>query len=84
MVIGIINNVTKAIRLEISPIRDTNVLKAIIKTHIKSGNIVISDNWAGYNWLSNPASGYYHHVHIHGHGGFGSGTDTTSHIEQKV
>ena len=45
---------------------DTNVLKSIIKIHIKSGNIVISDNWAGYNWLSNPSSGYYHHLHTHG------------------
>ena len=36
-VIGIINVATKVISLEISPIRDTNVLKAIIKTHIKSG-----------------------------------------------
>lgn len=81
-VIGIINVATRVIRLEISPIRDTNVLKDIIKTHIKSGNISISDNWPGYHWLSNPASGYYHHVHTHSHGDFGSGTDSNSHIEQ--
>ena len=30
----------------INTIRDTNVIKGIIKTHIKSGNVVISINWA--------------------------------------
>ena len=74
--------VSRAIRLENSPIRDTTVIKEIIKTHIKSGNVVISDNWAAYYWLSNPDSGYFHHVHTHGHRDFGVGSDATSHIEQ--
>ena len=74
--------VTREILLEISLRRDTDVIKEIIKTHIKSDNVVISDNWAAYNWLSNPGSGYYHHVHTHRHGNFGAGSDSTSHIEQ--
>ena len=81
-VMGIINVTTRAIRLEISPIIDVETLKSIIITHINIGNVIISDNWAGYHWLNNPINGYIHHVHSHGHGDFGIGTDSTSHIEQ--
>ena len=45
-VIGIINVATRAIRLEISPIRDAETLKAIITTHIKIGNVIITDDLA--------------------------------------
>lgn len=64
-VLGIISVVTLAILLEISPRRDTNVIKEIIKTHIKSGNVVITDNWTVYHWLSNPGSGYFIIKFIH-------------------
>ena len=79
LAIGIINVVSRAIRFEISPIRDTTVIKEIIKTHMKSGKVVIYDNWAAYYWISNPD---FHHVHTHGHGDFDAGSDSTSHIEK--
>ena len=68
--------------MEISPIRDAETLKSIITTHIKIGNVIISDNWASYHWLKNPNNGYIHNAHSHGQGDFGLGTDSTSHIEQ--
>ena len=81
-VIGIINVTTRAIHLEISPIREEETLKTIITTLIKIRNVIISDNQAAYHWLNNPINGYIHHVHSHGHRDFGIGTDNTSHIEQ--
>ena len=81
-VIGIINTITKKFRLELSFTRDASVLKNIIQKHIKKGNVIVSDAWAGYNWLSDAQFGYAHHVHNHGHGDFGLGIDSTSHVEQ--
>ena len=48
----------------------------IIRTHVKRGNIIVSDAWAAYSWLDDANSGYIHHVHNHGHGDFGFGIDT--------
>ena len=81
-VIGVINNCTKQFRLEISKIRNSNVLKKFIFAYVKPGNIIVSDWWAGYDFLSENNSPYVHSVHNHGHGDFGIGLDSTSHIEQ--
>ena len=45
------------------------------------GNIIISDGWSGYNFLSQADSLYTHSVHNHGHGDFGVGLDSTSYIK---
>jgi len=80
-VIGIINTHNKLIRLELSYDRTTEVMKKIVKTHIKTGNIVVTDGWSSYLWISEPYSGYVHSMHNHGAGNFGYGLDSTSHIE---
>ena len=51
-VIGVINNRTKQFRLEISKLRNSNVLKKFIFAYVKPGNIIMSDRWAGYDFLS--------------------------------
>ena len=66
-------------RLEITELRNTETMKKIISTHVKKGNIIVSDAWAAYSWLDDMNSGYIHHVHNHGHGDFGFGIDSTSH-----
>ena len=81
-VIGIINTITKKFRLELSFTRNATVLKTIIQKHIKRGNVIVSDAWAGYNWLSEAQYGYVHHIHNHGHGDFCLGIDCTFHVEQ--
>lgn len=80
-VIGVLNNETYHLRLEVSYTRNEDVLKKIIRTHIKSGNYKVRDGWPGYLWIGRPYSGYIYSTHNHGHGNFGHGLDSTSHIE---
>ena len=49
----IINNRTKEFLLEASKYRDTNTIKKFLYKFIDSGNIIISDGWSGYNFISN-------------------------------
>ena len=81
-VVGIINVTSRKIRLEYPENRNTNTIKKIVHAHIKKGNIVVSDAWGGYSWLSNADSGYIHSTHTHSLGNFGRGDESTSHIEQ--
>ena len=57
-------------------------MKTIIRSHIKRGNIIISDGWRGYSWLGSPNWGYIHSTHTHALGDFGAGNDSTANIEQ--
>ena len=81
-VVGLINNYSREIRLEIVENRSAETMKKIITTLIPKGNRIITDAAACYNWLNDPDSGYEHSVHNHGHGNFSKGMDSTSHIEQ--
>ena len=72
---------TRKLRLEITHLRTADILKKIIFKHIKRGNIIVSDDWTGYIWISNIEYGYVHSAHNHGHGDFGWGLDSTSNIE---
>jgi hypothetical protein len=76
-VFGLINTATNEIRLELIPNSDENTLKTIIERHVGYGNIICSDSWAGYNFLSRANSGYVHEVSNHHRGQFG----LTSRIE---
>lgn len=67
--------------LELVQNRNQETLKAIIEKHVKKGNIIISDSWAGYHFLDSIDSGYTRHIYNHGHGNFGHGIDSTSRIE---
>lgn len=80
-VIGIINTHNRLIRLELSYDRNTYIMKKIIKSDIKTGNIVVIEGCSAYSWLSHPFSGYIHFMHNHGAGNFRSGLDSTSQIE---
>ena len=42
----------------------------IIKGHTKTGNYIISEIKAGYDWLISPYSGYIHSKNNHGNGDF--------------
>ena len=75
--LGVINTATNEIRLELIINRDENTLKPIIEKHVGPGNIICSDSWAGYNFLSRANSGYAHEVSNHQIGQFG----LTSRIE---
>ena len=57
-VLVLINNETKDICMEIVQNRNQDTLKAIIEKYVKKGNIIISDSWAGYNFLNSIDSGY--------------------------
>ena len=47
----------------------------------KKGNTIISDGWAGYQFLDSPNSGYSHIIQNHSFGSFGYGLESTSYIE---
>ena len=82
LVIGLIDTQSKDFRLVSSFTRDASKLKKILRKFVKSGNTIISDSWPGYNWISEPISGYTHIIYNHGQGQFGFGNLSTSHIEQ--
>ena len=65
MGVGIINTHNKFLRMEVSYTRNADIIKTIIKTHIQTGNIIVSDSWSGYHWLDEPFSGYIHSIHNH-------------------
>lgn len=81
-VIGMIDTNTKEFRLVPTFSRDSNTLKDIVLRYIRPGNTLITDAWSGYNWISQPNSGFHHIIHNHGHGQFGYADESTSHIEQ--
>ena len=58
--------------------RNADILKKIIFKHVLKGNIIVYYSWSGYNWISQPQSGYIHSIHNHGHGDFCHGSDSTS------
>ena len=79
---GIINNISRAIRLEIVNDSNSEANKKVIASHIPPGNIIITEVAGCYNWSNSHRSGYIHHVHNHGRGDFCAYIDSTSHIEQ--
>ena len=79
-ILGAINTQTKEFRLEATLDRSEATLKKFIMKYIEEGNTIITDGWAGYNFLNNNSS-YNHITHIHGGGDFGFGIQSTSHIE---
>ena len=79
LVIGLINNPTKEIRLSIAKGRRSETIKKIITENIPKGNIIIIDSALYYSWLNQPFSDYVHSVHNHGHGDFGFWFDYISH-----
>ena len=78
-VVGLINVVSKKIRLELVKERSSQILQKIIFHHIGFNNTIITDGWEGYNWIRDYR--YYHIIHIHGRHDFGSGNESTSCIE---
>ena len=72
---------SKKFRIEGSLSRNADTLNKFISKFVKSGNTIISDNWAGYDYLDREDSGYVHIKFNHGQGQFGYGLSSTSHIE---
>ena len=81
-VIGLIDTNSKKFRLIPSFSRDGPKLKSIITKYVMRGNIIITDSWSGYNWISEPNSGLVHITHNHSLNQFGYGDESTSNIEQ--
>lgn len=48
---------------------------------IPTGNNILTDWWAGYEWIEDTNSGYRRYSHIHGCNNFGHGISSMSHIE---
>ena len=67
--------------MEFSSQRTEEILKKVVCAYVKKGNVIVTDGWSGYNYISRVNSGYSHSIHNHGHGDFGVGLDSTSHIE---
>ena len=72
--VDLINLRTNDIRLELVENRSSETLKLIIEKHVKNGNTLVIDSWAGYNFLDDINSGYYHmkYNHKEGHLGYSS------------
>lgn len=73
---------TKEFRLVPTFSRESNTLKDIVLRYIRPGNTLITDAWSGYNWISQPNSGFHHITHNHRYGQFGYADESTSHIKQ--
>ena len=69
--VGMINNITRKIRLEIVEDRSRAANEKIINIHIAKGNNIISDTATCYFWLDKISNGYTYNVHNHGHGDLG-------------
>ena len=80
-VVGLVNTSTNAFRIELEDSRDASNLKAIINKHILNGNVIVTHQWNGYNFLNLNDSEYTHIVHNHSRGSFGMGIASTSRIE---
>ena len=81
MDIGIIESSTKKFPIEGTLQRKNDTLKKFISKFVKSGNIIITDNWAGYDYLDREDSSYVHVKYSHGRRQFGYDHTSTSHIE---
>lgn len=75
LVIGAINPKTQQIRLKVIPIRNSHYAESFIKTTIKQGSVVITDEFPGYNNIED--LGYLRFACNHSQGVFGP----TNHIE---
>ena len=79
--IGFTDNTTKDFHVVVTKTRDSNILEKFIRKMISTGNNIVTDGWAGYEWIEDANSGYRRYSHIHGHNDFGHGIQSTSHIE---
>ena len=80
-VLGIINNITKSFRSEDSLNRTENTLKKFIQTFVLTDNSIISNRWAGYQFLGSRDPDYQHVATIHSIGSFRMGIQSSSHIK---
>lgn len=69
--VGLINLRNNDIRREFVENRSSETLKLIIEKHVKNGNTIVTDSWAGYNFLDYINSGYYHMKYNHANWHFG-------------
>ena len=79
--VGAIETVSRKIRLDILPERNSQNLEIFVKNHILPGTTIVTDGWAGYNFLDNEESVWPHEIYNHGAGNFGYGAHSTSNIE---
>lgn len=81
-IIGMINNPTREIRLEISENRNSSTIKKIILNLIPKGNNIVTDGFMCYRWLDDPFRDYEHSMHKNCQGDFGTRLDSTSQVGQ--
>ena len=81
MILGIIDTSSKVFRLKGSLSRNRDTLKKFISKLVKISNSIISDNWAGYDFLDRMDSDYTHIKFNNGIGQFGFSLISISHIE---
>ena len=79
-VLGIVDNISKDFRLEITNQWNQQVLKKFITTYVETGNTIITEGWSGYNFNNN-MHGYIRDMYIHGGGDFSLRLNSSSHIE---
>ena len=66
-VLGIVDNISKDFRLEITNQWNQQVLKKFITTYVETGNTIINEGWSEYNFINN-MNGYIRDMHMHGVG----------------
>ena len=64
--LGIIDTESKDFRIEPVLNRDAETLKQFITRYVAKGNFIITDGWAGYDFLDINDSGYTRKKHAHG------------------
>lgn len=51
-VVGLVNTSAHSFRIELVESRDSSTLKEIINKHVLNGNVIVMDQWNGYNFLN--------------------------------
>ena len=65
LVIGVRNNKTGNIRVDLYKTRNENNMKNFINNHIKINNNIVTDGWASYDFIDSPNSIYTHERFVH-------------------
>ena len=68
--VGAIETISRKIRIDILPERNSLNLEIFVKNHILPGTTIVTDGWAGYNFLDNEESVWPHEIYNHGAGIF--------------
>ena len=79
--LGFTDNLKKDFHTALTKNSDADTLEKFIRRMIPEGNNIVTDGWAGYNWMDSDDSGYRRYQNIHDHNYFVQRLESTSYIE---